>query len=89
MSNRSRSARSAKGTVAVAKPLFGKAKLTIGGRDRTKLVEGLAKQVNLVEAVMTERAPGVPARGALCFADAASPRARRRPRAPLPGCVGR
>src|SRR3954469_20729216 len=41
-----------KGKVAVSKPLFGKAKLTIAGRDKTKLVEGLAKQVALVEAVM-------------------------------------
>jgi len=62
-----------KGKVAVAKPLFGQAKLTIAGRDKTKLVEGLAKQVALVEAVMPEVAPGVPVRGALCFVDADLP----------------
>jgi hypothetical protein len=62
-----------KGKVAVSKPLFGNAKLTIGGRDKTKLVEGLAKQVALVEAVMPEVAPGVPVRGAMCFVDADLP----------------
>jgi hypothetical protein len=62
-----------KGKVAVSKPLFGKAKLTVAGRDKTKLVEGLAKQVALVESVMRELAPGVPVRGALCFVDADLP----------------
>lgn len=59
-----------KGKVAVSKPLFGKAKLTIAGRDKTKLVEGLAKQVALVGAVIPEL---VPVRGALCFVDADLP----------------
>ena len=62
-----------KGTVAISKPLFGKAKLTINGRDKTKLVDGLAMQVALVEAVMPELAPGVAVRGALCFVDADLP----------------
>jgi Nuclease-related domain len=62
-----------KGKVAVSKPLFGKAKLTIAGRDKSKLVEGLAKQVALVEAAMPEVAPGVQVRGALCFVDADLP----------------
>jgi hypothetical protein len=62
-----------KGKVAVTKPLFGKARLTIGGRNRTKLVEGLAKQVALVEVVMIQLAPDVPVRGALCFVDADLP----------------
>jgi hypothetical protein len=62
-----------RGKVAVSKPLFGKARLTIAGRDKTKLVEGLAKQVGLVEAVMRELAPDIPVRGALCFVDADLP----------------
>jgi hypothetical protein len=61
------------GKVAVSKPLFGQVKLTIAGRDKTKLVEGLAKQVALAEAVMPDIAPGVPVRGALCFVDADLP----------------
>lgn len=62
-----------KGRVAVSKPLFGQATLTIGGRDKTKLVEGLAEQVALVEAAMLEIAPDVPIHGALCFVDADLP----------------
>jgi hypothetical protein len=61
------------GKVYVSKPLFGPVKLTIAGRDRTKLVEGLTKQLALAEAVMPDIAPGVPARGALCFVDADFP----------------
>lgn len=62
-----------KGKVAISKPLFGKAKLTIAGRDRSKLVDGLAKQVTRVEAAIAELAPDVPVRGALCFVDADLP----------------
>jgi hypothetical protein len=56
------------GRIEVAKPLFGAAKLKVAGRDQTKLVAGLAKQVALVtpvvEAVMPDaRVRGVPARG--------------------------
>ncbi len=62
-----------KGKVAVPKPLFGQPKLTIAGRDKSKLVEGLAKQVALVEAAMVEIAPEAPVHGALCFVDADLP----------------
>lgn len=66
-----------KGKVAISKPLFGQAKLTIAGRDRTKLVDGLTKQVALAEAVMPDIAPGVPVHGALCFVDADLPVLRK------------
>lgn len=62
-----------KGKVAVSQPLLGAAKLTIAGRDRTKLIDGLAKQVELVRAVAAENAPEVPVHGALCFVDADLP----------------
>ena len=62
-----------KGKVAISKPLFGTARLTIAGRDKTKLVHGLAKQVALVEAAMIHVSPGVPVHGALCFVDAVLP----------------
>jgi len=62
-----------KGKVAVSNPLFGHAKLTINGRDKSKLIEGLAKQVALVKAVMAEVAPDVPVHGALCFVDSDLP----------------
>jgi hypothetical protein len=62
-----------KGKVAVIRPLFGDAKLTIAGRDKTKLVAGVAVQVATVEATIAEIAPGVAVRGALCFVDADLP----------------
>ncbi len=43
-------------------------KLTVDGRDRTKLVEGMRKQVDLVTAAL-EDVP-VPVQGFLCFLDA-------------------
>jgi hypothetical protein len=56
-----------RGKIKVLKPLFGAQKLRIAGRDRTKLVEGLGKQVAVVRAVLVEVAPDVPVRGCLCF----------------------
>ena len=41
-------------------------KLVVGGRDSTRLVDGVLKQVGLVRDVVGE----VPVRGALCFVDA-------------------
>jgi nuclease-like protein len=56
-----------KGKIDVAKPLFGSAKLKVGGRDRSKLVAGLAKQIELVAPVAAAVLPDVPVRGAFCF----------------------
>lgn len=59
-----------KGKIEVAKPLFGSAKLKLAGRDQTKLVTGLAKQVEFVTAVATATGFGdssVPVRSAFCF----------------------
>jgi hypothetical protein len=61
------------GKVAIRRPLFGRAKLTIAGRDQPKVIDGLAKQVAWVEAQMADIAPEVPVRGALCFVDAELP----------------
>jgi Nuclease-related domain len=55
------------GKITVEQPLFGLAKLKIAGRDRTKLVAGLAKQVTLVEPVVRARVPDAPVHGAFCF----------------------
>ena len=41
-------------------------KLTVGGRDRTKLVDGVLKQMDLVRAVVGD----LPVFGALCFIEA-------------------
>lgn len=61
------------GKVAIRRPFFGRAKLTIAGRDQTKLIDGLAKQVARVEAGLADIARDVPVRGALCFVDAELP----------------
>jgi hypothetical protein len=62
-----------KGKVAVSRPLFGQPKLTINGRDRTKLIDALTKQVRVVEAGLAEFAARTTVRGALCFVDADLP----------------
>jgi hypothetical protein len=56
-----------KGKIEVAQPLFGKAKLKINGRDSTRLVDGLDKQVGQVKAAIAEIANEVPVHGCLCF----------------------
>jgi hypothetical protein len=55
------------GKIDVVKPLFGTAKLMIGGRDRTKLIDGLSRQAGTVREAVQEIAPGVAVRGCLCF----------------------
>jgi hypothetical protein len=55
------------GKIAVEKPFFGEPKLRIKGRDRSKLIEGLSRQVTLVREAMLEIAPHVPVTGCLCF----------------------
>lgn len=61
------------GKVAVSRPLLGKAKLTIAGRDRSTLADGLTGQVELVAHAVAEITPGVSVHGALCFVDADLP----------------
>jgi hypothetical protein len=58
-----------KGKIEVAKPLFGDATLKIAGRDQTKLVDGLAKQVDRVKAIVEQVLPGTAVHGAFCFVD--------------------
>ena len=59
------------GKVVIDNPLFRPAKLRIQGRDRTKLIEGLDRQVELVKSAIDDE-PGLaaPVHGALCFVDA-------------------
>jgi hypothetical protein len=66
-----------KGKVAVSKPLFGEPKLTIAGRDKTKLIDGLARQVALVQGAVRDLGGEVPVHGALCFVDAELPLLRQ------------
>jgi Nuclease-related domain len=56
-----------KGKIRIARPLFRIPRLVIAGRDRTKLIEGLSKQVAVVESIVADVVPGVPVHGCLCF----------------------
>jgi Nuclease-related domain len=62
-----------KGKVAVSNPLFGKVKLTIAGRDKSNVVDGLDNQVAIVRAAMESILPEAPVHGVLCFVDADLP----------------
>jgi hypothetical protein len=62
-----------KGKIKVAKPLLGSARLEIAGRDRTKLVDGLAKQVEAVAGLVAEIAPGTAVHGVFCFVEGELP----------------
>ena len=67
-------AKNVKGKVRVANPLFGAAKLMIRGRDSTKLIDGLDRQVHAVRrALMASGHPSVPVQGVLCFVSADLP----------------
>lgn len=60
------------GKVVVRTPLFGRPRLVVAGRDRTKLVDGLDRQVAAVTAALAGE--GVPAvLGVLCFTRAELP----------------
>jgi hypothetical protein len=61
------------GRIRVERPLFGQPKLMVGRRDRTKLVDGLAKQVALVAPLAESAVPDVSVRGALCFVEGELP----------------
>ena len=56
------------GSVRVAKSIFERPKLLINGRDRSRLIEGLERQVEAVRAALDEGGRSdVPVQGALCF----------------------
>jgi hypothetical protein len=56
-----------KGKIEVRKPLFGEEKLVIAGRDKTRLVEGLRRQVDAVRAGLALIEQEVPVGGCFCF----------------------
>jgi len=61
------------GAIRVNKPLLRPATLTIKGRDQTKLITGLERQVEDVAPVVAAISPNMPVRGALCFVEAELP----------------
>jgi hypothetical protein len=56
-----------KGKIEVRKPFFGDAKLVIRGRDKSKLVEGLKRQVDAVKHGLSLIEQDVPVGGCFCF----------------------
>ena len=56
-----------KGRIEVRKPWFRDAKLVIGGRDKSKLVDGLTRQAKAVQSALDSVAPGVPVHACFCF----------------------
>jgi hypothetical protein len=67
-------AKNIKGKVRVAGSLFGAGKLRISGRDQTKLIDGLERQVNAVSHVLgAHGCADVPVQGVLCFTKADLP----------------
>jgi Nuclease-related domain len=56
-----------RGKIEVRKPLFGDEKLVVSGRDKTKLVEGLRRQVDAVRAALALIEQQVPVGGCFCF----------------------
>jgi hypothetical protein len=55
------------GKIQVLNPLFGTPKLRIAGRDRTKLIDGLLRQVGVVEMALEGLGGAIPVHGCLCF----------------------
>jgi len=61
------------GKVRIENPLFGKARLVIDGRDHTRLIDGLDRQVAAVSAHLASAQIDVPVVGVLCFTKADLP----------------
>jgi hypothetical protein len=67
-------AKGLRGRVRVSTPLLGAPRLMVAGRDRTKLIDGLDRQVETVrEALARAGHRAVPVRGAMCFTSAHLP----------------
>jgi Nuclease-related domain len=61
-----------KGKIEVRKPFFGDPRLFVAGRDKTKLVEGLARQRETVRAALAETVPAMPVHACFCFLNPAN-----------------
>ena len=56
-----------RGRIEVRKPLIEEPRLMIGGRNKTKLVEGLARQQAAVRTALAETVPAMPVHACFCF----------------------
>jgi hypothetical protein len=62
------------GTVRVDRPWFGQPKLLVNGRDKTKLIDGLDRQVTAVRAALDAAGcTELPLHGIMCFTEANLP----------------
>lgn len=66
-------AKNHKGKVRIARRLFGKPRLFVSGRDRTKLLDGLDRQVSAVRGALSRDHSEVQVCGVLCFPNADLP----------------
>jgi hypothetical protein len=67
-------AKANKGKVRIARPVFGSEKLLINGRDWTKLLDGLDRQVGAVRQVLSGiDSTDIPIHGVVCFTNADLP----------------
>lgn len=63
-----------KGKIEIVRPWFGPPKLIINGRDCTKLIDGLERQIAVVRAALDgDGHSDIPIQGALCFTQADLP----------------
>jgi hypothetical protein len=56
-----------RGKIEVRKPFRGESELIVAGRKRTKLVEGLERQRDAVQAALAPTIPEMPVHACLCF----------------------
>jgi hypothetical protein len=70
-------AKNHKGKVAIVRPLLGDPKVLIAGRDRTKLLDGLDRQVEAVRSALAAEHADVAVRGVLCFPNGELPLLRK------------
>ena len=67
-------AKAIRGAVRVDQPWFGQPKLLVNGRDKTKLIDGLDRQVNAVRAALDAAGCSeLPVHGVMCFTEADLP----------------
>ena len=59
--------RSRRGGARRARSFFREARLFVAGRDKTKLVEGLARQREVVRRALAETLPAMPVHACFCF----------------------
>jgi hypothetical protein len=67
-------AKAVEGKVLIDKPWFGQPRLLVGGRDRTRFIDGLDRQVATVREILGGDTPeAVSTQGVLCFTEADLP----------------